>query len=493
MIRMIRHRFSPGIRIQLVTWYVVVLTLLLFLFGTIFFVNFRTSLSSNFDSALQLRTQQLAASIQGENNTITMKDIQAALPWLFDGDDMQPNPEQKETYIDATLGSMMRFFNVKGQLIYTTPDFVGLHAPASSLNQPLHDISWLGTVTGLNGQRIRLNSIPLLEHGHVFGVVEAGASLAPLDATLQSVIVELLIALPIVLLFGIFVSYWIASRAFAPITRLTRVVRSIKAGNLHLRVPEPSARDEVQNLALTFNEMIDYLDAAFERQRRFVADASHELRTPVAAIRSMTDIVLAQHSSEGKDYDTILRMVNVQAERLGDLISDLLAMAAADEGKIVIERERVRLDRLAADVAATIEPLATERNITLEVQAQEPVVIIGDEARLMQVIMNLIDNAIAYTDAGGRVTLSVEAKEVTALLIVQDTGSGIAPEHQEHIFERFYRSDPARSRASGGSGLGLAIVDWVVRAHGGTISVKSTVGEGSIFTVALPLVSPAPA
>ena len=489
MIRMIRHSLPPGIRVQLVLWYIVVFILLLFLFGTIFYVNFRISMTTNFDNALQLHTQQIAASFPGDDYTLTLQDIQAALPWLIDSDDAPGYADRGETYIDAYLRTMMRFYNAQGQLVYATPDFRGLQAPASSLSQPLKGISWLGALTGPDEQSIHLNSVPLIEHGHIFGVVEAGESLTSLNAVSTSVIIELLVAMPFALFFGILVSYWLATRAFAPITRLTRVARNIKAGDLHQRVPVPRARDEVQNLALTFNEMIEYLDTAFTRQRRFVADASHELRTPVAAIRSMTDIILTRNpSSDDKEYGLVLRKVNMQAERLGDLIDELFVLAAADEGKIVIEREQVRLDRLAVDVATTMEPLAREQGICVEAQAHEPVIVAGDDARLMQVIMNLVDNAITHTESGGRVTLSVGIQNADAYLSVRDTGCGIAQEHLERIFERFYRTDSARSRISGGNGLGLAIVDWIVHAHSGRIMVESQVGKGSIFTVYLPLV-----
>jgi signal transduction histidine kinase len=152
-----------------------------------------------------------------------------------------------------------------------------------------------------------------------------------------------------------------------------------------------------------------------------------------------------------------------------------------------LERKPVRLDLLATDVAESTESLAIERDITVVVDAQEPVLVLGDEVRLIQVILNLLQNALTYTNAGGRVSLIVEAGDKNALLTVRDTGIGIAPEHLEHIFERFYRADAARSRADGGSGLGLAIVDWIVRAHKGTISVESQPGKGTTFTVSLPL------
>ncbi|HEY6542049.1 MAG TPA: HAMP domain-containing sensor histidine kinase, partial [Ktedonobacteraceae bacterium] len=296
----------------------------------------------------------------------------------------------------------------------------------------------------------------------------------------------------IVLLLSIVGSYWLAVRSFAPVEKMTGIARRIEVGDLHERVPVPRAQDELQKLALTFNEMIERLEKSFARQRRFVADASHELRTPVAAIRGMTDVTLASSAAVTPDeYRTVLHDVNVEAERLGRLISDLLLLARVDENKMALEREVVRLDGLVADVAATMELLATEKNITLSVEAGEPAPVLGDEARLIQVIMNLVDNAVKYTGDGGGVTLRVHVKDGRVYLSVSDAGIGIGPEHLEHIFERFYRVDPSRSLAAGGTGLGLSIVEWVVRAHGGTVSVVSKPGQGTTFTVQLPLASPA--
>jgi signal transduction histidine kinase len=183
----------------------------------------------------------------------------------------------------------------------------------------------------------------------------------------------------------------------------------------------------------------------------------------------------------------VFHTIHNEAERLGRLISDLLALARADEGQVHLEREIVRFDLLVEAVAATLEPLAAEYDITLEVEAAEPVSIRGDEGRLMQVVMNLLENAILYTNAGGRVCIGVHSKGTQACLSVRDTGIGIAPEDLPHIFDRFYRVDPARTFTQGGnSGLGLAIVDWIVKAHDGSIAVESQVGQGSTFTVVLP-------
>jgi signal transduction histidine kinase len=200
----------------------------------------------------------------------------------------------------------------------------------------------------------------------------------------------------------------------------------------------------------------------------------------------MTELALS-HSSDAEDYLLVLREVNAESERLTRLISDLFALVRADEGQIKFDSEPVRLDQLAADVMSSLEPLADERKVTLQTAELNPATVLGDAARLIQIIMSLVDNALTYTNAGGNVTLSVKSTPSYAHLIVRDTGIGIAKNDIEHIFERFYRADPARSKSVGGSGLGLSIVDWLVHVHNGSISVESEPGKGSTFTVILPL------
>ncbi len=488
--------WPPSIRVQLMLWFVLAVAVLILLFGTVFYVNLRTSLETSFDNSLAQRTQQIAAGIDEEKGAITIHDVTGALPGLTDPDEITskggtPTPaalSTEKTLADVNLGTLVRILNTRGKIIYVSPAFLALYVPSISVTRPLHGSTWQGTVSARNGQTVSLYSSPLLDNGIVYGVVQVGESLSPLSNTMRSVVIELLLIAPFVLLLGAIGSYWLSAHAFAPIKRLTRIARRIEVGDLHERVPVPHSKDEVHSLALTFNEMIERLDKAFTRQRRFVADASHELRTPVAAIRSMTDVALAQNKPvDSEEYLTILRDVNVQAEQLGHLIGDLLELARTDENHLLLEREPVRLDLLTADVAATIETLAAEHGITVEVVTRGPVMVLGDEVRLIQVLMNLIDNAIAYTNAGDKVVLEVGIQNQKACLSIRDTGIGIAAEHLEHIFERFYRVDPARSRAVGGTGLGLAIVEWIIHAHDGNISVESQVGKGTTFTVTLPV------
>ncbi len=479
------HRLWPlGIRLQLMLWYTAVFAALLLFTGAFFYQHLEHSLEASLDSTLQVRAQQIAGGIVLTGGTVTVRDVTGDLP----GFDANPN-DQRLSPVDVNNGALVRLLDAHGKLLHQTPAFRALRVPAESVAQPLQGTAWQGTVTSSDGQEVRLFSRALTENGQLFAVIQVGESLVQLHTLLHKLVGELLVVGLLVLLACALGSYWLAARAFAPIQRLAATARAIKAGDLRSRVTVPTARDEVQYLALTLNEMIDSLDQAFSRQRRFVADASHELRTPVAVIRNKTDVALLGASTQ-QDYVTVLQGINAEAERLGNLISDLLALARGDEGRTQFERESVRLDLLAGAVAANGEPLAAERAITLEVQAPRPVTILGDEARLIQVVMNLLENAVHYTHPGGRVTVVVEARKNQARLAVRDTGIGIEPEHLPHIFERFYRADPARRHRGGSSsGLGLSIVEWVVRAHGGAVAVESQLGQGSCFTVTLPLAS----
>jgi heavy metal sensor kinase len=355
------------------------------------------------------------------------------------------------------------------------------------VTQPLHGLPWQGTISTVDGQSVRLYSRALVADNEIFGVVQVGTALTQVDTTLQDVSVELLLLAPFMLALGGLISYWLTARAFMPIERLIKAARKIKAGDLRQRVPVPRPHDEVRDLALTLNEMIEHLEQAFARQQRFVADASHELRTPVAVIRNKADMALMQIFTP-EEHLTVFRSIYSETERLGHLIGNLLALAHLDEGQVRQKKEVVKLDHLVRVVAEMTEPLAMEHQVSIQVEANEQVRVCGDEARLLEVVMNLTENAILYNNAGGMVSLSVKSKDAQALLIVQDTGIGIAPEHLPHLVERFYRVDAARTHTAGGnSGLGLAIVDGIVRAHGGSLSIESQVGQGSTFTLALPL------
>lgn len=475
------RRLRVGIRVQLTFWYTAIFGILLLLAGVLIYVNLGNALADSPDAALKLRTQQLADGVNLEQNQIVTHGTISDLPG-FD-----PPDNRLTSQADVNFDNLVRLLDARGQVIYATPAFQQIQVPAASITQPLRGTPWQGTVAVGDDQEVRIYSRTIADDGKVFALIQVGASLNQVRNALKQVTTELLVVAFFVLFLGALGSYWLAGRAFAPIRRLIEVARTIKEGDLRQRVHVSQTSDEVQALALTFNEMLASLELTLNRQRRFVSDASHELRTPVAVIRSKTDLALQQPGTQ-EEYVTVLRQINGESERLGRLISDLLALARADEGKTHFEMEMVPLHLLAEAVVANAEPLALERGITVCVEAGQAVTVRGDEARLIQIIMNLLDNAIRYTHAGGSVTLSIAGTPERATLTVRDTGIGIQPEHLPRIFDRFYRVDSARTHnLDSNSGLGLAIVAWIVHVHRGTIDVESQPGHGSTFTVTLPV------
>ena len=314
--------------------------------------------------------------------------------------------------------------------------------------------------------------------------LDLGISLAETDATLAAF--DRLVAGGALafLLLAVAGGLFLSRQALRPVAASIKAARRLDPESLSERLPLTGAGDDLDELAATINGLLDRLAAYHAQVIRFTADASHELRSPLAAMRAAVEISL-QKPREPEDYRNTLATLGEQCERLTALVNGLLLLARADAGEVGIRREPVDLTALACDVAETFDPLAEERGIRLVAEASGPLTVAGDPSRLRQLVTNLLDNAIRFTEPGGRVTLRVEGGTDRATLRVADTGVGIPAEHLPHVFERFYQADAARS--SGGCGLGLSICRWIVKAHGGTMEANSRTSEGSEFTVTLPI------
>jgi signal transduction histidine kinase len=316
------------------------------------------------------------------------------------------------------------------------------------------------------------------------GALFVATPLDPLRSDLQRLRLALIAIVLGTTVVSAAIGWFLAAKAMQPVDRMTRAAHAIgETADVSKRLPEPEQRDEIGRLAETFNEMLGRLHQAFTTQRQFLADASHELRTPLTVIRANVERVRRDPAMAPPDRDDALRVVEREVDRMGRLVDDLLSLARSDAG-VQITPRRIGLDGVLLDVYNQQRALAGP--VRLELGEFEPVEIDGDADRLKQVLLNLIENALRHTQAGGSVTLDLETTSQEAILRVRDTGSGIAPEHVPHIFERFYRADVARSRRGGGAGLGLAIAREIVVAHGGTIAVESRPGAGTTFTVTLP-------
>jgi two-component system OmpR family sensor kinase len=303
----------------------------------------------------------------------------------------------------------------------------------------------------------------------------------------------LLIAVPVALLLASIGGYFLARKSLAPVVRMSATAARIGAANLHERLPVVNEQDELGGLALVINALLARLDTSFEQQRRFMADASHELRTPVAIMRSETEVALSQRERSNGELRESLAIVKDETRRLTHIVEDLFTLARADAGQYKLTSKEFYLDELAAEVARSIRTLVAERGLTLRLDATQEMPIRGDENLMRRLLLNLLDNAIKHTPGGGAVNISCKREELSYVITVSDTGLGVPAEAQPHIFDRFYRADSARSRGeddgaglTSGAGLGLSIARWVAEAHGGTLELLHSSETGSVFQLILP-------
>jgi two-component system, OmpR family, sensor kinase len=302
------------------------------------------------------------------------------------------------------------------------------------------------------------------------------------------------VAIPLALLLAGIGGYLLARRSLAPVVAMSDQAARIGAQSLDERLPLENPRDELGRLATVFNDLLARLERAFTQQRQFMADASHELRTPVAILRAEADVALSRDRAPG-EYRESLEVVRAAAGRLGGIVDNLFALARADAGHYRLRRSPLYLEEVIADTVRSLRAVARARGVALEFTPEAEAPFDGDEALLRHLLLNLLDNALKYTPAGGRVDVMLEARTGAYEVRVRDTGGGITPEVRPHIFERFYRGEDARIREEGsvtsGAGLGLAIARWIAQTHGGTLELSESGPGGSTFTVRLP--APAPA
>ena len=333
----------------------------------------------------------------------------------------------------------------------------------------------------VNGHHLRVFTRPLALNGQVWGYIQVATSLNTVDAAIDRLLRIMVIGGAATLLVALVLGDYLTRRALRPIDTIAQTARQITAADdLSRRIPYDGPPDELGQLTRVFNKTLERLERLFNVQRRFVADVSHEMRTPLTIIRGNLDLMRRY----GYDEE-VMHAIEGEARRMSRLVDELLLLARADAGHLTLNKEVVSLDTLVLEVYNQARMLSDDVSVTLGQLDQA--LVLGDADRLKQLLLNLVTNGVKYTPAGGTVTLSLARENGWACVRVADTGIGIAEKDLPHIFDPFYRVDPARSRAQGGTGLGLSIAHWIAEAHNGRISVSSEVGKGSVFTVALPL------
>jgi len=296
----------------------------------------------------------------------------------------------------------------------------------------------------------------------------------------------LLALIPLLLIVATSAGYWMSRRALAPVDRITTAAQQINVHNLSARLAVPDTSDELQRLAETLNAMLARIESSLTRISQFTADASHELRTPVALMRTRAELALRRERTEAEYVETI-EQLHQELVRTSDLIEKLMLLARSDSGAEMLHRSPVDLGEIVRDVVRQTAALAEQKQLALTAEVTgDAIMVDGDTQFLRQLFVILIDNAVKYTPAPGKVTVTLSDSGDEAIVSVADTGIGIEAAELENIFDRFYRADKARSRESGGAGLGLAIGRWIAESHGGSIVAESVPGKGSTFRVRLP-------
>jgi heavy metal sensor kinase len=387
--------------------------------------------------------------------------------------------------------------------------------PAGAASQPEISAEVLRRlIAGTSGGPRRLQDLMLGSEHFRARVLQAGVGGAPISiVTLQSVESErdllediraaLLWMIPIALLIASVGGYFLARKSLAPVVAMSEKAARMSAQNLHERLPVQNARDELGYLASTFNGLIERLEGSFEQQRRFMADASHELRSPVAVIRGEAEVALSQ-PRQPEEYRESLAITLDEARRLSQIVDDLFTLARADAGEYPLRPRDFYLEEVAADCVRAARSMASARGITLSYEPDGEMPIHADEVLVRRLAMNLLDNAIKYTPEGGKISVTCNREGGEYSLTVTDTGPGIPAEAREKIFERFFRLDPARTHsvrgnaggaqsapdraapATTGAGLGLAIARWIAEAHHGRLTLARSDASGSVFAAFLP-------
>ncbi len=464
---------TRSIRFRLAVWYGGLLIAVFILVGGLMYAGLKLFLEHSLGETQNRRAHQITETLLAQISATGDKYVADEISARF-------APEINDRFVRVTSGASNVLYASKNP---KDGSFDASHVPPRSENSLQG--SWRKeSVTG--DKELLIASIPYVTPQGRHFLVEVGASLEPSQEVLRRLVIVLVTGLAAMVVAAMCGGYWLVRKALAPVVKTASSAEQITLHNLKERLPVARTGDELERLSVSLNSMIARLEDALQHNRRFIADASHEMRTPLTIMRGeLESIVAAAHANPALQAKAA--SVLEEVERLARIVEGLFAISRLDAGEAQKEWVRFDLAKLASATAEQMCLLAEDKNITVACNADREVFVAGDRARLKQVVVNLLDNAIKYTPAGGKIRLSAFTVGNKAVMEVEDNGIGIPEAARPHIFERFFRVDKARSREMGGAGLGLSIVKSICVAHGGQVDFFSTDGRGSRFKVELPL------
>ncbi len=463
---------TRSIRFRLIGLYAGLLALVMLLFGAYMHARVDHFLRSTVQAALDHRAQQIA------------HDIVPEVPQRGEG---YIGAEIEKRFAPAINDKFVRITRRGGEVLYLS----GLPNDGSFAPESVPTVMAGSIPSGIreqtipgSGSAMLITTLPVAVAGKDY-VVEVGSSLAASNHVLRGLLMTLAIGLPVLTGLAIFGGYVLMKRAMKPVKDIIVSAQDITLHHLSRRLPATDTGDEIEELSKVLNQMIARLDESFQHVTRFTADASHELRTPLTVIHCELEAILRRSRLDLEQREALGSLLD-EVVRLVRIVEGLFSLSKLDAGNA--HRERVSLDlaKLAETTAEQMCLLAEEKHIQLTCATRDPVVMEGDHPRLKQVVVNLLDNAIKYTPAGGRITLSARMENGSAVLEVADTGPGVTEAALPHLFKRFYRADEAHSREVDGAGLGLSIVHSICAAHGGSVSIQNITPHGCLATVQFP-------
>jgi heavy metal sensor kinase len=457
-------------------WYVVILGIILSSFSFFLYFTLADSLYKGVDNKIRTMAEIVASSARSPFEAGTsIADLDQVMTDQFG---IRP------------LGRFIQILDESGRVGDRSTNLRDVQIPISvqTLKAASKGAITFETVRVMGKYPLRVVTIPIAENGKMAGIVQVGSSLEGVEDALHQLLLILLIAVPAALLVASAGGLFLANKALRPVDAITQIARRIGSGDLSQRIRIKRANDELGRLASTFNEMIAKLEKSFRQVKRFTADASHELKTPLTILRGEVEVGLKKKRGL-KEYQRILASNLEEISRMSRIVEDLLTLSRADMGELTMEREEIELSTLAREVWEDLQMMAKKKRVQLKFMDDGFTRVEGDPLFLRQLILNITENGLKYTPAGGEVALKVKGDRDQGVvrLFVSDTGVGIPQKDLKRVFDRFFRVDTARSRETGGTGLGLSICQWIAHAHEGQIAVESTVGKGSTFTVTLPM------